>query len=785
MTTVLPAPPPPRHRSEAPASRRPAAPNAPAGQGGRGRSDRVLLLIPLAAASVATAIPAILPIFNGGGVGALLLAAFLPAVLAVGLFAGVAARRGRPVPLPLRFVVYLGVGAALLATLPGDALSGLASGGARLVTGALPSLASGPEFGIAVAATYLASVIAVEVVCVGRGVMAAVVPGAVLLVGALLIGTGGLPQPRWAGALYVGAAALVALVHQLSPDTAASRAAQAIRALIGVAIGVAVAIFALPLAGVLPGVHARQPYSLRAAVAPAPTPVDQLSLLATYSSTYDAPPEPVFTAKVTGADAQSLYWRLATFDQFDGLEWSSSEVFQRAGTRLPVGPSLSVGTTTVHAVIHPESLPGYLPAPDRPQEVSISGLGVSVGSGELVLPAGLNLPEEIRVTSVIPAPTKDDFVVSAATPGPTNPGAPPIPSDLTSLARTLEASSSPNPFARLTALSDYLTSSKFRLHPPGNSPIGAGYYQVTQLLRTHSGSTEQYAAAFAILARAMGFHARLAVGYMGGTSQADGSVAFTTRNLRVWPEVELAGIGWQPLPADPSGIGLGTGSGGPQPSPTTTVPHGSSPPTTAAHGSTGPPAATSPPTTSSPLGEALQQQREINKAPKPSPAPSGSGSPSGVPGSVPTVAQGGGLPHWVWAVIGACVAVALGLGGLVGAKAIRRRRQRRRTDPAARLAGAWEHTLDRLAEHQLHVPASLTAPEVADRAAPSIGAAAAPLQDLAGAVDAARYDRRRGPASSTVEQAWAVARQVDDALRSGASVRARIRAALSLAPFTR
>ncbi len=134
---------------------------------------------------------------------------------------------------------------------------------------------------------------------------------------------------------------------------------------------------------------------------------------------------------------------------------------------------------------------------------------------------------------------------------------------------------------------------------------------------------------------------------------------------------------------------------------------------------------------------------------------------------------------------GAGMAVVLGLGAIPTAKAVRRRRQHRQLDPAGRPAGAWEHTLDRLAEHRLRLPASLTAPEVANRAAVPVGPAAEPLRELAAAVDAARNDRRQQPTPDAVLQGWAVASQVDAALREGASLRARAWAALSLAPFRR
>ena len=228
-----------------------------------------------AALSVTAVVPAILPIFDGGGLIPLLLATLLP--LAVAAVARAA---------PARLAGYAAVGAILLAALPGGALGGLGSGAARLVTGSLPALASGPAFGIAVALTYLAAAIAVEAARTGRSALAPLAPGGALLALALLVGAGGLPQPRWAGALFVAAGAGALLAFQLRPVAAAAGRSRAPlarvptagpvlarRVLSGAAVTAAVGLLALPLGSALPGAHARRPYDLRPVGRPrAPSP---------------------------------------------------------------------------------------------------------------------------------------------------------------------------------------------------------------------------------------------------------------------------------------------------------------------------------------------------------------------------------------------------------------------------------------------------------------------------------------------------------------------------------
>ena len=66
------------------------------------------------------------------------------------------------------------------------------------------------------------------------------------------------------------------------------------------------------------------------------------------------------------------------------------------------------------------------------------------------------------------------------------------------------------------------------------------------------GSTEQFVAAFAVLARAAGLPTRVVVGFTGaGSATAGTPVDVTAHAATAWPEVRFAGVGWvafDPLP---------------------------------------------------------------------------------------------------------------------------------------------------------------------------------------------------------------------------------------------
>lgn len=711
-------------------------------------------------------VPSILALFAGGGAPWLVVGAAVPTALAVVSVA----LRGRDLTLRwsrpwFRFGADLIGVVIVIATVPvGDggqsALGGLPSGAARLITSALPASARGPELGVAVVAVAVAAGLAAELALRTGATLLPLVPSLVVYGAAVAVGAGGIRAPVWGAVLLVGGATTAALLRRqrplgvgdardaLGPVIAGERRSPSTlswrRLGAGVAAAGVVTAVALPVGTHLPGAGTRRPYDLRAAVAPAPRVPDQPNPLITYASIYDGLPHPVFSVRATGADPRDLYWRLDTLDHFTGTGWTSTTPLLRGGSTLPPGPLLEVPTTKVVATVTLHDPVVYLPAPDRPTRVSIAGLDVSPADAVLAVPPGTASPTHYVLRATKPSPSPQQLLAAGSVFRP-DPGSPGLPELIQSTATAIVGAASPSPFARLTAISTYLTDPPFVRHPAGSSPIGSGTYQVMQLLKDHDGSTAQYAAAFALLARAVGFDVRLAVGYLGGRSGAPGVVDFSTRDLSVWPEVHFAGIGWSPWPTVPA---TESASKTPAPQP------------------------------SSPINQAIAEQRNLNAA-----AP-----PAGTAPSSPVAHRARSAGSMAWAALVASVVVLVLLAGLViaVAKAGRRQRQRRRIDPRQRVAGAWECVLDRLAELGVNVAPALTVPEVVDRAVTRVGSdGVGPLPKLVRLIDASRYDRQFPPSPAMADSAWAQTLEVERSLRASLPVTRRLRAVVSPAPWRR
>ena len=89
-----------------------------------------------------------------------------------------------------------------------------------------------------------------------------------------------------------------------------------------------------------------------------------------------------------------------------------------------------------------------------------------------------------------------------------------------------------------------------------NTPAGLQKF----LLQTKRGFCQQFAFAFAVLARLLGIPARVAVGYTGGTPLGHGNWRVTTSDAHAWPELYFQGAGWLPWEPTPAGPGVGQGT---------------------------------------------------------------------------------------------------------------------------------------------------------------------------------------------------------------------------------
>src|SRR5262249_37261527 len=102
------------------------------------------------------------------------------------------------------------------------------------------------------------------------------------------------------------------------------------------------------------------------------------------------------------------------------------------------------------------------------------------------------------------------------------------------------------PFQQATRLERYLPDTE--KNDPSSATPGHTYGHLEYFLgASHRGTTEQFATAFAVMARSLGLPARVVVGFGPGQSTLDGAWAVRGRDALVWPEVDFAGLGWVPF----------------------------------------------------------------------------------------------------------------------------------------------------------------------------------------------------------------------------------------------
>ncbi len=462
------------------------------------------------------------------------------------------------------------------------------------------------------------------------------------------------------------------------------------------------------------------------------------------------PTDELFSIRSTTKQPPPARWRIAVLDRFDGVTWLPETRYVENGAVLP-SPSPSVGLDpasarkTVRAQVMIKQLPDrWLPTPGWP--IMVTGVPIEVDARHGMIQqrngttrTGLAYAIEARPLFDTTPVLQNGFDTSAESLSMLE--VPSLSPDLANIARTI-ATGATTAQQRAQRLAVYLQS-RFRFNE--NAQPGHGYARLVRLLRSpgptgDGGTSEQFASAFAVMARSLGIPTRLVIGFTVDPTSiqpgADGTS--TTASVRAvqaqaWPEVRFANVGWVPFFPTPL-IGADT----PIQEPTASPADASIPETTIA-------------------------------------APDTTETPKLAP---PITKPSSGVPTWLAALLGAVILFISALG--LSRRILLRRRQTRRSlvDREA-IFGAWEETRRVLEACQQKIRADETLPLFVERCVtdarwndPRLASAIPSMHRLADVCQSAQY-RRELPATNEIDQAWRSADEIQRALTNTASIRER------------
>jgi transglutaminase-like putative cysteine protease len=646
--------------------------------------------------------------------------------------------------------------------------TGLSSGWAKMLTVALPADVVGDLLATAVAVAFLAGLVVALMAVRTRWVTPLAVPPALLFLGGLLF-TASRPGSFLLQTAVVLPGVLVLLLlrgnqiatagQRSAAETAGAdgavasgldRAARRWHSTLGrIAFGLPVVavVGALGVVGanylpIADGSHRADPRDLRQQEFRLSA---MLTPLVNVKPQLEGSKQQLFTVTVTqrGGSVALDRLRVATLDQFDGSIWSQSRDFLITGSTLPQGPKLGANPPVdVHLDVHVDRLPQpFLPEVGRPVEVHGTDLAFDPANGALVStrPSVSDYSysldgQVVPQANIAQAGVPSDMAQYTQLPDP--------PDWLTKLADDITKPYKTS-YNQLVALETYLKGQGYSLDAAPGHNYGALRRVLEGAPDEQVGYAEQYASAFAVLARARGYATRVDVGYhLAAANRTGNTYKVYTSDAHAWPEVFLSGYGW--VSFDPT--------------------------------NTGNPATSTPPRDSSaPIIPQKPSQQE-----KPAQPQQDDTAPAG------TETGPGGLVSSRTAILVGAIAIGLPLlliALVILLKANRRRRRRHRGGPADQVVAAWLEVVDRLRERGHPVADSTTPIEVAaDARTGPAEAAHSAVWELASTATAA-VCAPVPPDPQVADRAWELENEIRRAISAATPLVVRLRALVDPRPL--
>ncbi|HEX4903570.1 MAG TPA: DUF3488 and transglutaminase-like domain-containing protein [Acidimicrobiales bacterium] len=451
------------------------------------------------------------------------------------------------------------------------------------------------------------------------------------------------------------------------------------------------------------------------------------------------------------------YWRLTSLETFDGAIWKSNGSYGRSSGDLDDGVPVASERIVFDQQFQISALSQiWLPAAYEPQAVQVDEpVRYDEVSGTLIVDTEVPTSDgtAYAVRSALPQHLPDRLAAASLD----------VPRDLAATYLQLPADFSPavrdlardvvqgsgSPYEAARRLQDFFRRD-FRYDIAVD--LGHGVSDLESFLfDVRVGYCEQFAGAFAAMARSIGIPARVAVGFTPGVPDAADPTLYRVRgeHAHAWPEVFLGEYGWVAFEPTP-------GRGAPFAEQYTGVPEQQ-----VESGGDGGTATTVP-----------------AEAPEPAPAPTTT-APGGPAPTFPddpgAGVDAGGLPEdegspWpLRLALGLAVALAAGVLYLLAVLAVtgarRALRRRRAATPEAQVAVAWEESLEAVRRAGVGVRPSATQSQAAAEIGRRLPAVQAPIRELASTVEAAAF-APEAPDGSAGAHALALADRVGEGTRA-------------------
>lgn len=441
----------------------------------------------------------------------------------------------------------------------------------------------------------------------------------------------------------------------------------------------------------------------------------------------DQPNVEVFTVLTDADGAQTgAHWRLAGLDTFDGAIWRSSYQTDEARGELPRSVGSTAQTRIVSQTITVQALAAiWLPAAFEPVAIDAGGADIDYDprSSTLIVDRNTDTSDGMMyvVESALPQWTAEELRQA--------PDEIPeriaerylqLPDDFSERIRDEAVrltEDEPTSYDKAIAMMSYLRTFEYTQEPLGGHSVDA---LERFLFENQRGYCEQFAGAFAAMARSIGIPARVAVGFTKGIQDPNEPALFrvTGKHAHAWVEVYFEGLGWVTFDPTPGRAPPGAEAWLGVPEEQAADDGDGTVSTTIPGGATPQPA----PAVPAPSPDSVPQEPPdavIGEAPEEVTTRSDD-STELLPSRIRAVVT----PIWL-AVVGYLVIIPI---AVLGQRHLRRRRVR---DPGALIRLAWRETHEQTTAIGLELPPSLTFAERAARMRRVLPGAAAAIQALA------------------------------------------------------